>query len=109
MRIDIHHYIHQNGEEDSQIIKLIKQVLHINQNIMGKIEELNAKADALQAAIDETQDKVLVKIATLEATVQELKDQIANGGNDPALQAIADKLDAATADLRSTFPEEPQP
>jgi|SRR5688572_15767327 len=107
MRIEIHHYIHQNGTDDSQIVKLIKQVLHITQNIMSITEDLKAKVATLQTTIDDTQSQFIVKMATLEAKVQELLDQIANGNNDPALLEIANAIDAATADLKSTFPEEP--
>lgn len=71
---------------------------------MATIAELNEKVDLLQTTIDETQAAALEKIASLETTIQELKDEISAGGDPTALQAIADKLDAATADLKSTFP-----
>lgn len=107
MRIEIHHFLHQDPEDDSKVIKLLRQVLNINNNIMSKVEDLSAKVDQLQTTIDDTQSQFIIKMATLEATIQELKDQIETG-NDPALDAIIAKVDAATADLKSTFPEEPE-
>lgn len=82
-----------------------------NQNKMAlSIADLSAKADLLQTTIDETQAAALEKISTLETTVQELRDVIAAGGDQTQLQAVADKLDNATADLKSTFPAaEPAP
>ena len=97
-------YIHQHPEQESEYTKLLKQLLNLNQNIMATVKELSEKADLLQATIDETQATALEKITALETTVQELKDIIAAGGDPAALQAVADKLDAATADLKSTFP-----
>lgn len=105
LRIDVHHWIHQEG--DSETNKLLRQILNINQNTMATVAQLNEKVDLLQTTIDETQALALGKITTLETTVQELRDEIANGGGTEALQAIADKLDSATADLKATFPTPP--
>lgn len=107
--VDHNHYIHQNGPEESQIVKLLKQILNINQNIMGIAEDLKAKVEVLQATIDDTQSQFIIKMATLEARVEELLEIIANGNNDPKLLEIGAAIEAATADLRTTFPEEPQP
>lgn len=86
----------------------LDHLLNHQHQIMATIAELSAKADLLQTTIDETQATALEKITTLETTVQELRDIIAAGGDPAALQEVADKLDSATADLKSTFPA-PQP
>jgi ABC-type transporter Mla subunit MlaD len=111
MRIEIHHYIHQNGDE-SQVLKLLKQILNINQNTMASIAQLTEKVNALQTSLDAEQQEIQDAIAGLNVTIQELRDQIANneGGTVEERQALADKLDAIKSDLEGTVnttPTEP--
>lgn len=104
MRITFDVNVNLNMARDPEIMRLLNEIIKQNTTTMATIQELNAKVDTLQTTIDETQAAALDKITTLETTVQELRDQIANGGDATELQAIADKLDAATADLKATFP-----
>jgi len=100
--MELHIHIHHHG--DDAVHAKLNHLTHLTNKIMATVTELNEKVDLLQATIDETQAAALGKITSLETTIQELRDEIAAGGNATALQAIADKLDAATADLKSTFP-----
>jgi phage-related tail protein len=99
-------HIHQTVDTN-EVEKKLNRIIKQNTDLMATVAQLNEKVDLLQTTIDETQAAALEKITTLETTVQELRDQIANGGSTEELQAIADKLDAATADLKSTFPTAP--
>lgn len=109
MRIEIHHYIHQDNN-DSQVIKFLKQILNINTNIMSKVTDIEAKVDALQATLDAEQEQIQTAIDSLNDTVNELREQIAGGGADnEALDRIATKLDSIKADLEESItPEEPE-
>lgn len=111
MRIEIHHFLHQDPDDDSKVLKLLRQILNINQNTMASIAQLTEKVDALQTALDAEQQEIQDAIAALNTTVQELRDQIANneGGTVEERQALADKLDAIKSDLEGTInkPEEP--
>jgi len=99
--VNINIHLHADmGDMEEKLDVIIKQ----NHKLMATIAQLSEKVDLLQTTIDETQATALEKITTLETTVQELKDVIAAGGEQGALQEVADKLDAATADLKSTFP-----
>ena len=76
---------------------------------MPDLNELNAKVDELQTALDEEQQQVAdliasrdAAIATLETTVADLQAQVTAGGTDADRQAIVDKVNSAIADLKST-------
>lgn len=112
MRIEIHHFLHQDPDDDSKVLKLLRQILNINQNTMASIAQLTEKVDALQTALDAEQQEIQDAIAALNTTVQELRDQIANneGGTVEERQALADKLDAIKSDLEGTINKpEPEP
>lgn len=104
MRIEIHHYIHQKPEQESELLKLVKQILNLNTDMAKNIADLSAKADELQTALDQVQSKVEENTATLQAEIQELKDIIAAGGSGAEIDAVFAKLDATLVDLNSTFP-----
>ena len=109
MRIEIHHYIHNGDETES--LKLLRQILNLNKITVAKVSDIEAKVDALQTALDNEQTQIQAAIDALNTTVQELRDQIA-AGDAEALERIATKLDTITSDLSSTIadtPEEPQP
>lgn len=77
--------------------------------LMATVEEISAKADILQQTLDAVQDKVSTGTAAVQAEIANLRAQIASGASAPQLQAIADKLDAAIADIGTTvIPEVPQ-
>src|SRR5688572_11708213 len=52
MRIEIHHYLHQDPDDDSKVIKLLRQIINLNTTTVAKIDELNQKVTDLQAAVD---------------------------------------------------------
>jgi chromosome segregation ATPase len=73
------------------------------------LEEISAKADELQTALDAEQQQVATllaekdaTIATLGETITDLQTQIADGGTAEQRQAVLDKLNALKADLEST-------
>jgi ABC-type transporter Mla subunit MlaD len=114
MQIRIRHdvYIHTNPEQDSEVVKLLRELKIINQNTMESIDQLIEKVNALQTSLDAEQQEIQDAIAALNTTVQELRDQIANneGGTVEERQALADKLDAIKSDLEGTVnttPTEP--
>lgn len=87
--------------------------LEINQKLDHMaltVAQLSEKVDALQVALDEEQAEVLAKVGELETTIAELRATIEAGADTAALQAIGDKLDTITADLKSTVePSSPAP
>lgn len=75
---------------------------------MATLDDLTQKAADLQAALDAEQAQIAGAIGALEATVADLKAQVAAGQLDPAkIDAIAASLDATISDLKSTIPDEP--
>lgn len=69
---------------------------------MSTIEQLNEKADVLQSTVDTFQAKTIAAVQSLQETIADLQNQIANGATPEQLQAVADKLEATKADLEST-------
>lgn len=72
---------------------------------MANIQELTDKVDALQVALDAEQEQIAAAIAALQATIDELKALVADGGTPEQRQALADKLDAIKSDLEATIPD----
>ncbi len=99
MRFD--HYFHEGCS--SSTLLLLELVLKNQGIIMANAAELAAKVDALQSAIDSEQTQIADALATLQTTIDGLKADILEGGTAAERQAIADKLDAAIADVQSTI------
>jgi hypothetical protein len=78
---------------------------------MPTLQELSAKVDELQTALDEEQQQITdltaqkdAAIASLETVVVDLTAQLADGGTSEERQAILDKLNLTITDLKSTAP-----
>lgn len=76
---------------------------------MATLQEISAKADELQTALDAEQAQVATllaekdaTIATLGETIIALEASIVDGGTAEARQAVLDKLNGLKADLEST-------
>lgn len=76
---------------------------------MPTLEEISAKADELQTALDAEQQQVADLLAqkdttinTLNETIAELQTQLADGGTAEQRQAVLDKLNGLKTDLEST-------
>jgi len=76
---------------------------------MPTIEELSAKADELQTALDAEQQQVKDLLAQKDATITSLNEaitdlqgQVADGGTTEQRQALLDKLNGIKTDLEST-------
>ena len=73
---------------------------------MPTLQELSAKVDELQAALDEEQQQVADLIASRDSSIATLEtavaDLTASGGTDADRQAVADKINSAITDLKST-------
>ena len=69
------------------------------------IQELDAKVDQLQTALDSEQEQIKTAIDGLTAEVANLNAIIADGGTPEQRQAIADKIDSIVTDLKGTIPD----
>lgn len=90
---------------------LIRKIDHLTKyihDIMASIQELTAKVDALQTALDEEQAVIKAAIDALNQTVTDLQAIVSEGGTTEERQALADKLDAITEDLKGTIPDAPE-
>jgi uncharacterized protein YoxC len=83
----------------------MRRILHEQEYIVGKIEELMEKVDGLQSKLDTEQEQIQSAIDGLKATVQELTDRLATGGGatDDQLQAVINKIDGIATDLEGTI------
>lgn len=69
----------------------------------NSIQELTAKANSLQEALDLEQSQIKAVHEAFEAEIAELKGMITDGGTAEERQALADKMDATLADLKATI------
>lgn len=79
--------------------------------IMANIQQLNAKVDELQTALDAEQEEVRLAIEALNQSIADLQAMVTEGGTAEERQALADKLESIKSDLEGTIsskePEEP--
>lgn len=108
MKIEVHHYIHCCESDKSKLNSIetkINLLIKNQKTEMTKLSDIQAKNDALVAAVaaeDTVIDSAVVLIEGNQATLvdlkQQLADAIANGGTPEALQALSDSMDATIAD-----------
>src|SRR5688572_5206428 len=70
--------------------------------IMANIQELTAKVNELQTALDAEQEQIAAAIEALTAEITQLREDVAQGGTVEERQALADRLDSIRADLEGT-------
>lgn len=99
-------HVYQDSDELLRLLKETNKTLH---NMANSIADLNAKADALQVALDQEQEQIAAAISKLENTVSDLKALVAEGGTAEERQALADKFDVITADLKGTIADDETP
>lgn len=90
-----------------EVWKRLKYIAKNTERIMGLAEDLNAKLDAVQSALDTEQAEVLAKLDALNAEITALKGEIVPS---ETASAILARMDAIIADIQSTVtPDEPPP
>jgi len=74
---------------------------------MPTLQELSAKVDELQTALDDEQTAIQAAIDALAAVAADLQTQldaaIAAGGTDAERQAVVDKINSVITDLQATI------
>ena len=76
---------------------------------MATIQELSEKVDQLQVSLDAEQAQIAKVITDLEAVVADLQAQLEGSVTSQEIQAVADKLDLAIADLKGTIADPTEP
>ncbi len=74
-------------------------------NIMPTIKEIQAQVDRLQETLDAEQMQITAAIDKLNETIADLKQQLADGGTAEERQAVLDKLQSISDDLKNTIPD----
>lgn len=100
MRLDI--YFHTMGQSEHDLLhQVLTKLTHMETTIMPTLDELQAKAAATLAQItaDTNLDNAVATVVTNQnATIADLKAQLAAAGTDPAkLQALSDTMDQILA------------
>lgn len=73
-----------------------------NKDLSDKVDELQVALDAEQQQVADLLAQKDATITTLNQTITELQQQVADGGTPEERQAILDKLIALKDDLEST-------
>lgn len=75
---------------------------------MATLEEISAKVDELQAALDAEQEQIAILISAKDAAIAGLNESIAaleamvaEGGTAQARQTVVEKIEAVKADLEA--------
>lgn len=80
----------------------LERILHNTECIMADIQSLQNKVDELQAAVDADQAADAQVVADLQAEVDRLKGELANGATPEQIQAIVDRLETIKNDVAGT-------
>jgi hypothetical protein len=83
------------------ILDAISQLTQKVSKIMSALETLNANEAKLETVVAAVATAVTSNAALLGTIHGELVAALANGNQDPAIQAIADKLEAQTTSLQA--------
>jgi hypothetical protein len=70
---------------------------------MPTLQEVSAKVDELQTALDDEQVQIKNAIDALTSANADLQAQVASGGTDADRQAVVDKINAVISDLQGTI------
>ena len=91
-------------EHQHQLHTDLKNGVH---RIMTKLDDLNAKVDELQTALDAEQAQIAASIQALTDQVAALQAIIDAGtaATDAQLQAVIDRVSATITDLQGTIPD----
>lgn len=103
--IELHFHVKDAGDNE-QILKLLQTTHQKLNTIMATLQEVSAKVDELQTALDVEQEQIQAALATLQSAVDDLTAQLADGGTPEERQAVLDKVTSAIADLESTVSPE---
>jgi hypothetical protein len=71
--------------------------------IMGKLEDVDKELENIKAAAAEEKVQVSGKLTELDTTIQELKDQIANGGPTEQIDALILKAQGIVTDIKTIY------
>jgi methyl-accepting chemotaxis protein len=96
MRIEIHHYIHQNGDE-SQVLKLLKQILNLNTDMAKKIDEINEQLDEINSATN-----------NIAADLDRLANQTDGGLSPQEAESVTTRLRESATALRAVANRNPE-
>lgn len=105
------------------IIRVVGFFVNLNYNVMdnqSKVQKILEELSKLQGTVDAEQAEIKAAVtkleevnSDLEAMVQQLKDQLANVGDDlisdDAFSAILNKINSIKTDLESTIVPEQEP
>lgn len=103
----------QGNDELIQLInQKFDQIMASIQQLSAEVGQLRTQVDNFQAAIDTEQHQVTDAINALNASIQQLQQQITDGGTAEERQAVLDQLvgikdslTSAQEDLSSTIPD----
>lgn len=101
MRIDVHIHFDPEPEVIARLDRILRQLGLMENHIMPSLDELKVKADATLAKVtsDTAIDNAVATVVTNQnATIVDLKAQLAAAGTDPVkLQELSDTMDAILA------------
>lgn len=89
------------------IEKSLKTINNKLNYLMANMQDLSAKVDSLQTALDTEQEQIAAAISALEQTVTNLQEMVTEGGTAEERQALADKIDSIKNDLQGTISDTP--
>ena len=110
MTLTVHHHHHFHVENDAELHQQLFLILKNTKTIMAQIddlktavESLNAKADALQIAIDADQASDAAVVSNLKDQIAKLEAAAAVPATDPvAIQSVIDSMNATISKIEAS-------
>jgi methyl-accepting chemotaxis protein len=95
LRIDVHHYVH--SETDSEVNKLLRQILNLNITMAKKIDEINASLDEINDATN-----------NIAADLDRIAGGLEGGLSADEAQSVATRLTTTATTLRAIANRNPE-
>src|SRR6188474_2174029 len=109
MRFDVYFHFEGNSDLSEQLDEIVYFIKHYGENIMTTLQDVQASIAALKQTVIAEKAEVKAKLDALSDQVQELTDQIANGGSVTPedltnLQTSIAEISTGVQDISETTP-----
>lgn len=99
------HNHYTNHVDLDELTRKITQILKLEHQIMTKLTDIEVKFQELTDAIAEERAQANAKLTELQASIDELKLNLEEGGTDAERTALMDKISTQIIEVKAIIPD----